>query len=163
MLTWIWLIIAIRPGWRCTITGFNFQCICALLFTIEYDFCEYFTTLQINFKEFFALVTRRINDVIVNLIGIESIGQIELKNEIIFRIFLFSSVSFCYIIYGTFCFTFAFSSSHPIKQLYYQNWNWIKCVPLNDDEELFRVFCDYHNVMFIVRCSLLSVFDHQEF
>lgn len=115
MLTWIWLIIAIRPGWRCTITSFNFQCIRALLFTIEYDFCEYFATLQINFEEFFALVTRRINDVIVNLIGIELIGQIELKNECVSCIFPFSFVSFCYSIFGTFNFGLP-SSQFPSDQ-----------------------------------------------
>lgn len=67
LLTWIWLSIAVGTCWWCSVTCFHFQCISALLFTIEHDFCEYLTALQVNLEEFFAFVARRIDDVVINL------------------------------------------------------------------------------------------------
>lgn len=68
--TWIWLSVAIWPRRRCSIPCFNLECISALLFTIEHDFCEYLTALQIDFEKFFTLVTWRIDDVIVHLLNV---------------------------------------------------------------------------------------------
>lgn len=66
--TWIWLAIAVGSSGRCSISCFNFQCISALLFTIENDFCENFTTLEIYFEEIFAFISWRVDDVIINLL-----------------------------------------------------------------------------------------------
>lgn len=66
-LTWIWLSVAIGSGWRGSISRLHLQCVRTLFFTIEHDFGENLTALQIDLEELFALVPWGVDDIVIHL------------------------------------------------------------------------------------------------
>lgn len=86
LFTWIWLLITVWSGWGRSVTGFHLQSVGALLFTIENNFGEDFAALKIYFKEVFAFVAWRVDDVIINLSGGKRQSKRYFTFDLLFRL-----------------------------------------------------------------------------
>lgn len=66
-LTWIGLSVAVGPRWWEVVSSLHLQSVRTLLLTIEHYFCKHFTGLRIYFKKVFALISRRVHNIIRHL------------------------------------------------------------------------------------------------